>query len=235
MGYIPKSKRKGYLLAGFFAMLLCGISDCMLSYMGEGEPFVLAGMISVNIVKEPLWYYQASFVIGIIASVGYLLASRSACFYILDRQNGDRTGLYKAFSFGTTMMSVGIFGIHSICCMALMNVRAALLAGAFADSIAAYFTQSALVPFMVGTIWQTTADLISGIAFIVLVARGKIAVPKFFIVIGPLSLYAICKVAAAVLTTVTGNTLFSHVLGGGESWGIAMMFLAFYIAVKKEK
>lgn len=235
MGYIQKSKRKAYLLIGFLAMLLCGVSDCLLSYMGDGEPHVLAGIISANIVNVPLWYYQVSFVIGIIACVGYLLASRAACFYILDRQNGDRTGLYKAFSFGTTMMSVGIFGIHSICCMALMNVRAALLAGASADSIAAYFTQSALVPFAVGTVWQTTADIISGVAFIIMVAKGKIPVPKFFIVIGPLVLYVICKVAAAVLTGVTGNPVFSHVLGGGESWGIAMMFLAFYFAVRKEK
>lgn len=215
-------------------MLLCGISDCLLSYMGDGEPHVLAGIISANIVNVPLWYYQASLVIGIIACVGYLLASRAACFYILDRQNGDRTGLYKAFSFGTTMMSVGIFGIHSICCMALMNVRAALLAGASADSIAAYFTQSALVPFTVGTIWQTTADIISGVAFIVMVAKEKSPF-EVFIVIGPLVLYVICKVAAAVLTDVTGNSVFSHVLGGGESWGIAMMFLAFYFAVRKEK
>ena len=96
MGYIRKSKRKAYLLIGFFAMLLCGISDCLLSYMGDGEPHVLAGIISANIVNVPLWYYQASLVIGIIACVGYLLASRAACFYILDRQNGDRTGLYKA-------------------------------------------------------------------------------------------------------------------------------------------
>ena len=54
-------------------------------------------------------------------------------------------------------------------------------------------------------------------------------------VIGPFVLYVICKVAAAVLTDVTGNSVFSHVLGGGESWGIAMMFLAFYFAVRKEK
>ena len=74
-----------------------------------------------------------------------------------------------------------------------------------------------------------------GVAFIIMVAKGKIPVPKFFIVIGPLVLYVICKVAAAVLTGVTGNSVFSHVLGGGESWGIAMMFFAFYFAVRKEK
>lgn len=61
-------------------MLLCGISDCLLSYMGDGEPHVLVGIISADIVNVPLWYYQASFVIGIIACVGYLLASRAACF-----------------------------------------------------------------------------------------------------------------------------------------------------------
>lgn len=78
-------------------MLLCGISDCLLSYMGEGEPYVLAGMISSHIAEEPLWYYWSSFVIGILASVGYLLASRAACSYIYDRlQKGRcRSGLVR--------------------------------------------------------------------------------------------------------------------------------------------
>ena len=54
MGYIQKSKRKAYLLIGFFSMLLCGVSDCLLSYMGDGEPHVLAGIISADIVNVPL-------------------------------------------------------------------------------------------------------------------------------------------------------------------------------------
>ncbi len=234
MMYVKKERREAWLLIGFFSMLLCGVSDCLLSYMGEGEPYVLAGMISSHIAEEPLWYYWSSFVIGILASVGYLLASRAACSYIYDRLQGEKTKTYKAYAFGTTMMSIGIFGIHSICCLALMNVRAALLAGASVELISEYFTASALIPFAVGTIWQTTADIIAGVAFIILICKKKVAISKGFIIIGPLVFYVICKVVAAILTQVTGSTMPAHYLGGGESWGIAFMFLAFFTACRKD-
>ncbi len=234
MMYVKENKRKTYLICGFISMLLCGVSDCLLSYMGDGEPYVLGGMVSANIVDEPLWYYMVSFVIGIIAAVGYYLASRAACSYISDKIDISISKTYKAFSFGTTMMSVGIFGIHSICCMALMNVRAALLAGASANMIEKYFTESALIPFMVGTLWQTTADLIAGIAFIIMVCKRQVAISKGWITVGPLVLYVICQLLGKLLPQITGNDIFAHVTGGGESWGLAFMFLAFCFACRKK-
>lgn len=226
MRYVEKSRRKAYLFAGFIAMLLCGASDCLLSFMGEGEPYAVGEMVSMNIADVPLWYYQASFVIGIIAAAGYFLGVSGVWSYAYDRLEGGSSKALKAYSFGTCMMSVGIFGIHSICCLALMNVRAAVLSGASAESIEKYFVPSSLHPFVVGTAWQTTADLISGIAFIVLVCKGVINIRKAWIAIGPLSLYVICQLLGSVLTGITDNTIFKHLLAGGESWGTAFMFLA---------
>ncbi|MBR1392259.1 MAG: hypothetical protein IJ561_00325 [Ruminococcus sp.] len=228
MKYIGQEKRRGCLLAGFASMLLCGISDCLLSFMGEGEPYAVDKIVGMDIADVPLWYYQVSFVIGIIAAAGYFLGVSAVWSYASDRLDGRPTKALKAYSFGGTMMSVGIFGIHSICCIALMNVRAAVLSGVTAGDIEKYFVPSSLHPFIVGTAWQTTADLISGIAFIVMVCKGVINVRKAWIAVGPLSLYVICQALGTLLRAVTGNSLFKHWLAGGESWGIAFMFLAVF-------
>ena len=226
MKYIDKHRRKGLLLLGAVAMIMCGASDCLLSFMGEGEPYAVGEIVSMNITDVPLWFYQVSFIIGIIAAAGYYLAACCVWSHTYDRLGGEPTTPLKAYSLGTTMMSLGIFGIHSICCLALMNVRAAVLTGADAADIEKYFTPSALHPFIVGTAWQTLADIISGTAFIILVCKGVIGIRKAWIAIGPLSLYVICQLLGTVLTNATGYTLFKHCLAGGESWGIAFMFLS---------
>ena len=86
MGYIQKSKRKAYLLIGFFAMLLCGISDCLLSYMGDGEPHVLAGIISADIVNVPLCSSSALLPVWVI----YWLPAQHAFIYSTGRTATER-------------------------------------------------------------------------------------------------------------------------------------------------
>lgn len=234
MKYVSNRNRKACLLIGFAFMLLCGISDCLLSFMGEGEPYAIEGLVSMNISEVPLWYYQVSFVIGIFAAAGYYLGTSSVWSHIQDRPDGTFSKLAKCYALGATMMSVGIFGIHTICCLALMNVRAAVLSGVSAESIGQYFISSSLYPFIVGTIWQTAADLVVGISFILLVWKRQINVSKAWILVGPLSLYVICQVLGSVLSTVSGNTSFAHWLAGGESWGIAFMFLAVFMVQRQE-
>lgn len=125
MGYVSENKRKAYLLAGFIGMFFCGIGDILLSFRGEGEPYAVNGMMSMSITEVPMLYYQLSFFIGIIAMIGYFLGSRAMLSYITDRLDGKPSKLRKLFGFGSGMMSLGIFGIHSVCCMAIMGFKAA--------------------------------------------------------------------------------------------------------------
>ena len=226
MRYIDKKYRKPFLLAGFVSMLMCGVSDCLMSFMGEGGEYIVNGMQTMNIKDVPIWYYSISFVIGIFASVGYFLGTSSVCSYVSDRLDNKPSKAYKAYSFGTMMMSLGIFGIHSICALALMNIRAAVISGLSADSIREHFVPAAIYPFIVGTTWQTTADIISGTAFIILVCKGVINVRKAWIAMGPLCFFVICQALGKGLTALTGVQIFSHIFAGGESWGIAFMLLS---------
>ena len=119
MPYAEKCKRPLYLLIGFVGMFLCGIGDILFSFRGDGEPTAVSGMMSMNITEVPLYFYFISFFIGIIAMVGYFFGSRAMYSYCLDRL-GKPTKALKAYNFGAVMMSLGIFGIHSVCSMALI-------------------------------------------------------------------------------------------------------------------
>lgn len=171
MPYAEKCKRPLYLLIGFVGMFLCGIGDILFSFRGDGEPTAVSGMMSMNITEVPLYFYFMSFFIGIIAMVGYFFGSRAMYSYCLDRL-GKPTKALKAYNFGAVMMSLGIFGIHSVCSMALIALRCAAEAGLSPELINEHFALPMMIPFAVTTTWQTIADLIAGIIYSFRVQKG---------------------------------------------------------------
>ena len=233
MGYVEKSKRKAYLLAGFVGMFLCGIGDILFSLRGEGVPKAISGIISMNISEVPLIFYQLSFFIGIIAMVGYWLGSRAMYSYIKDSFAGEHQKLLKTYGFGAVMMSLGIFGIHSICTMAVIALRAAAGSGLTPEQIDEHFTVL-VMPFMIGTAWQTIADLLVAVTYIIMVVKKLIPVSKKWLICGPVVLYVIFNIIKALLTAATDSTLLPKLFSGGETWGLSFMFLAMYFAVKKD-
>lgn len=233
MGYVEKSKRKAYLLAGFVGMFLCGIGDILFSFRGEGVPKAISGIISMNISEVPLIFYQLSFFIGIIAMVGCWLGSRAMYSYIKDSFAGEHQKLLKTYGFGAVMMSLGIFGIHSICTMAVIALRAAAGSGLTPEQIDEHFTVL-VMPFMIGTAWQTIADLLVAVTYIIMVVKKLIPVSKKWLICGPVVLYVIFNIIKALLTAATDSTLLPKLFSGGETWGLSFMFLAMYFAVKKD-
>lgn len=233
MGYVEKSKRKAYLLAGFVGMFLCGIGDILFSFRGEGVPKAISGIISMNISEVPLIFYQLSFFIGIIAMVGYWLGSRAMYYYIKDSFAGEHQKLLKTYGFGAVMMSLGIFGIHSICTMAVIALRAAAGSGLTPEQIDEHFTVL-VMPFMIGTAWQTIADLLVAVTYIIMVVKKLIPVSKKWLICGPVVLYVIFNIIKALLTAATDSTLLPKLFSGGETWGLSFMFLAMYFAVKRD-
>lgn len=234
MGYVAENKRKAYLLVGFFSMLLCGVGDILLSFRGSGEPTAVSGMIGMNIADVPMYYYMLSFFIGIAAAIGFFLGSKAVYSFVSDNLGTKPSKLLKIFSFGTAMLSLGICGIHSVCCMAVMSIRAAVQAGLTAEKIDACFTTPMLVPFAVAAMWQTIADIIIAIAYIGLIIKKSINVSKLWILFGPICLYVIFAVIKIVLTALQVNPLWCNFLSGGETWGLGIMFLAVFVCIKKK-
>lgn len=233
MPYVEKSKRPAFLLIGFIGMFFCGIGDILFSFRGEGEPTAVSGMMSMNITEVPMCFYFISFFIGIIAMIGYFFGSRAMYSYCLDRL-GKPTKTLKAYNFGAVMMSLGIFGIHSVCSVALIALRCAAEAGLSPELINEHFALPMMIPFAVTTTWQTVADLIVGSTYIIFVFKKVIPVSKLWLICGPLVLYVIFNILKAVISAVTDNMLIGKLLSGGETWGLAFMFLAVFFCVKKD-
>lgn len=233
MPYVEKDRRPLYLLIGFIGMFFCGIGDILFSFRGEGEPTAVSGMMSMNITEVPLYFYFISFFIGIIAMIGYFFGSRAMYSYCLDHL-GKPTKALNAYKFGAVMMSLGIFGIHSVCSMALIALRCAAEAGLSPELINEHFALPMMIPFAVTTTWQTIADLIVGIAYIIFVFKKVIPVSKLWLICGPLVLYVIFNILKAIITAVTDNMLIGKLLSGGETWGLAFMFLAVFFCVRKD-
>ena len=234
MGYIKKEKRKTCLLLGFIGMFLCGIGDILFAFRGDGEPYAAYGMIGMDIPSVPLWCYQLSFFIGIVATIGYWFGAKSVYSYVLDRLDGKSSNLLRTYGIGATMMSLGIFGIHSVCSMAIMCLRAAAEAGLSAEAINSFFTVPVLIPFVVTTLWQTVADLLVAIAYIGLIRQKILNLSKMWIACGPICLYLIFGILRTILTQATGNPLFGKLLAGGETWGLAFLFLSVFCCVKRQ-
>ena len=213
MEYVEKSKRKAYLLAVFVGMFLCGIGDILFSFRGEGVPKAISGIISMNMSEVPLIFYQLSFFIGIIAMVGYWLGSRAMYSYIKDSFAGEHQKLLKTYGFGAVMMSLGIFGIHSICTMAVIALRAAAGSGLTPEQIDEHFTVL-VMPFMIGTAWQTIADLLVAVTYIIMVVKKLIPVSKKWLICGPVVLYVIFNIIKALLTAATDSTLLPKLFSG---------------------
>ena len=133
------------------------------------------------------------------------------------------------------MMSLGIFGIHSVCCMAIMGFKAATDAGLSPEQIDKYFTPILIMPFIITTIWQTAADLMVAIAYIGLVSKKVINISKAWILCGPIVLYVIFGVIKTVLNAVCSSPLPAKMFSGGETWGLSFMFLAVLICISKNK
>ena len=229
MPYVEKSRRPLYLLIGFIGMFFCGIGDILFSFRGEGEPTAVSGMMSMNITEVPLYFYFISFFIGIIAMIGYFFGSKAMYSYCLDRL-GNPTKTLKAYNFGTVMMSLGIFGIHSVCSMALIALRCAAEAGLSPELINEHFALPMMIPFAVTTTWQ----MIVGITYIIFVFKKIIPASKLWLICGPLVLYVIFNILKVIITAVTENAMIGKFLSGGETWGLAFMFLAVFFCVKKD-
>ena len=57
---------------------------------------------------------------------------------------------------------------------------------------------------------------------------------KLWLICGPLVLYVIFNILKVIITAVTENAMIGKFLSGGETWGLAFMFLAVFFCVKKD-
>ena len=89
---------------------------------------------------------------------------------------------------------------------------------------------ASLLPFVV---WCFLCDIPVTAAYIVLVLKGRLSLPKAAAVCCPLGMSLLAKLLGAVL--LAANSKYAFLTACGESWGWAFLCLAFYAASKTKR
>ena len=219
------------LLFGAVALFLCGIGDWLLGYVPLGGEPILFGLLNSCIVQVPSWFYVVSMALGIISGFGCKVYA-PVMVDILGDIGADRHPLmYKAFRFGCASAPMMFVSFHAVCCMAALFLQSALKAGMDIDTVNnALLAPVAvmLVPFL---IWCFIVDIPITIAFMYFVWKGTLKLPKSAIFMSPLGFSLLTKVVYAALIII-GLEQYTFLAGCGESWGHALMCLAFWKAYR---
>ncbi len=225
--------RKKALLFGFVALFLCGIGDWLIGYDPPGGEPLIYGISNTAITEVPTWFYILSLGFGILSGFG-CRAFAPAMLETLDEfdvPKGAKT--YRAFRFGLASAPMMFVSFHAACCIVLLLMQAALRAGLDVRAANGVFllpVAASLLPFVV---WCFLCDIPVTAAYIVLVLKGRLSLPKAAAVCCPLGMSLLAKLLGAVL--LAANSKYAFLTACGESWGWAFLCLAFYAASKKSR
>ena len=116
---------------------------------------------------------------------------------------------------------------HTACCLAALFMQTAIKVGIDAESVDRAFLipgAAVLVPFL---IWCFIVDIPITIAFMYFVWNGTMKLPKVAVFMSPIGFSFLTKIIYAVLIAI-GLEQYAFLAGCGESWGHALMCLAFW-------
>ena len=226
-------KWKKSFLFGFAALFLCGIGDWLIGYDPPGGESLIYGISNTAITAVPSWLYILSLGFGILSGFG-CRAFAPAMLEVLDELGVPKGAKStRAFRFGLASAPMMFVSFHAACCIVLLMMQAALRAGLDVHAANEVFllpVAASLLPFVV---WCFLCDIPVTAAYIVLVLKGRLKLPKAAAVCCPLGMSLLAKVLGAVL--LAANSRFAFMTACGESWGWAFLCLAFYAASKTKR
>ncbi len=226
--------RKAALLFGFVALFLCGIGDWLIGYEPPGGVPLIFGISSTSITGVPTWFYILSLGIGILSGFGCRVFAPAMLETMKETGISPDTRAYRAFRFGLFSAPMMFVSFHAACCIVLLIIQAALRAGLDVNAANEVFLlpiAASLLPF---TAWCFLCDFPVTAAWVDLVARGALKLPKAAVICCPVAMSLLAKVIGAILTAA--GSWFAFMTACGESWGWALLCLVLYaVAVKTEK
>ena len=223
---MDRTYQKRVLIFGFIGLIICGFGDWLLGYEPSGGEAIILGYIKTSIMDVPSWFYFLSMAFGLLS--GFCCNAYAPVMTDILRQQGikDDSRMFRAFRCGIFSAPMMFAAYHTVCCIGVLFIQAALRAGVSTDLISKYFQIPFLVTFIPFTIWCFAVDIPVTIAFMYFVIKGRLKLPKVMCVFCPLGFSIITKLIAGVLIAVgLGHYIF--LAGCGESWGWALMCIAF--------
>ena len=243
MLYIKSEKRKPLLVLGFIGMALFAIGDVLLqSFSNDGVDILL--MMKSSIRDMPMGRLYFTLLTGVPAAPFMYLGLSAMDSCLRDRLGEEHGGenseaqkgkMYRCFQIGAIIGTLSFFAAHSVCAVLEMNVKQALEIGITPETVDATFQTPFLVSFAVTNLWVTVTEVCLSIAFIYYVLKKVLPLPKAAVVLNTAGFYIIFNAVGAVLTSVTGNELFSLLAKSGASLGMGVMFLGVAHVCSRDK
>lgn len=222
---------KSGLLLGFIGMTLCGAGDVLLSWFDKDGTAFFGGMANSEMIDTPLWHFELSMLFGMIAAPLMWRAGSAGYSYISERLQGKKSKMLSLYTIGTKILVLTVFCAHTVCCVAMMLGRKLLEFGLSAEVIESSFYDVLLLPFFLTNIWIIVGELLVSIAYIYMVGKKIIDLPKICLLLNPACLFLlVAEWAGPALTALTNNPIFDIVTSGGGSWGLGLMYLALLAA-----
>ena len=224
MGYIDKSKRLVFFILGLIGTALFAVGDILLqSFASEGENILMIMRSSVKNMPMSRLYF--TLLTGIAAAPFMYLGLRAAeC--LLGDLGLQESKMYRGFHIASVIGSLSFFAAHSVCAVLMMSAKQAMVCGVSAEKLDTAFRTPFLVSFFATNLWVTVTELMLSAAFIYFVAKEKLPLPKWTVVMNTAGLYIIFNAVGALLGNVTGSEIFPLLGKGGASLGIGAMFTA---------
>ncbi|MCM1181155.1 MAG: hypothetical protein NC347_12915 [Clostridium sp.] len=235
MDFVREKNRKYCFILGLIAGILCGAGDILIGYFGQSGTALFGGVVNTDIVTAPMWQFELSFIFGLVAAPLMWLAGSSMYLYIKEQAQGKYPAMLSLFSLGIKIMILYVAAAHSVCCIAMMCIKAALEQGMSAGSIESVYRAPLLMPFMATNIWITVSEFLVSAAYIYLAAKNVIKVPKILLIFNPICIYALSKIIGILVSILTKDTQAGQLFAGGASFGYGLMFLSGYLAAKGNK
>ena len=225
---------KKALMFGTVALFLCGIGDWLLGYAPLGGEPILFGFLNSNVVQVPSWFYVVSMALGILSGFGCKAYAPVMVSILGDIGADYHPKMYRAFRFGCASAPMMFVSFHTACCLTALFTQTAMKAGLDAEAVNNAFTVPAAVTLFPFLIWCYIVDIPITIAFMYFVWKGTLKLPRLAIFMSPLGFSLLTKVIYAALI-IGGLEQYSFLAGCGESWGHALMCLAFWKAYRNNR
>ena len=233
MLYIQNEKRKKLLIIGFLGMALFAVGDVLMqSYSNDGTDILLIMKSSVK--DMPIGRLYFTLLTGVIAAPSMYFGLCAMDSYLRDRLGAKKGKMYRCFQFGAIIGILSFFAAHSVCAVLMMAVRQALVCGISPEQVDAAYRTPFLVSFGATNLWVTVTELCLSIAYIYYVLKRIIPLPKAAVMLNTIGFFIISNAVTALLTSLTGNEIFTLLGKSGASLGMGAMLLAIACVCGKE-
>ena len=233
MLYIQKEKRKPLLIIGFLGMALFAVGDVLMqSFSSEGTDILL--MMKSSVKDMPIGRLYFTLLTGVIAAPSMYFGLCAMDSFLRDRLGAMKGKMYRCFQFGSIIGALSFFAAHSACAVLMLAVRQALVCGISPVQVDAAYRTPFLVSFAATNLWVTVTELCLSVTFIYFVLKRIIPLPKATVLLNTIGFFIIFNVVSALLTSLTGNEIFTLLGKSGASLGMGAMFLAVACVCGKE-